>query len=52
LFHRTTTDTHEVLGPVKAVMEEGGELPVIYFSEGYLQQAGRWLAAIWREGLQ
>lgn len=52
--------THEVLGPVKATIEEGGELPVIYFSEGYLQQAGslaqaraaesgRRLAAIWRE---
>lgn len=55
--------THEVLGPIKATIEEGGELPVIYFSEGYLQQAGslaqaraaeagRRLAAIWREGVK
>jgi hypothetical protein len=55
--------THEVLGPIKATMEEGGELPEIYFSESYLQQAGslaqaraveaaRRLAAIWREGLK
>ncbi|BBO33632.1 S1/P1 nuclease [Lacipirellula parvula] len=53
--------THEVLGPVKATMEEGGELPEIYFSEAYLKQAGKLaqlravaagkrLAAIWREG--
>ena len=55
--------THEVLGPVKAIMEEGGELPTIYFSESYLKQAGNLaqlraaeaghrLAAIWREGLK
>ena len=55
--------THEVLGPVEAVIKEGGELPVIYLSEGYLKQAGglaQWraaeaghrLAAIWREGLK
>jgi hypothetical protein len=55
--------THEVFGPVKEVMKEGGELPVIYFSESYLQQAGslaqaraaeagRRLAAILREGLR
>lgn len=54
--------THEVLGPVKAIMEEGGELPTIYFSETYLKQAGRLaqlraveaghrLAAMWRAGL-
>ncbi|MBL9163066.1 MAG: S1/P1 nuclease [Planctomycetaceae bacterium] len=54
--------THEVLGPVKAILEEGGELPKIYFSESYLQQAGKLaqlraaeaghrLAAVWREGL-
>lgn len=55
--------THEVLGPVTAVMEEHGELPKIYFSEAYLRQAGNLaqlraaeaghrLAAIWREGLK
>lgn len=55
--------THEVLGPINATMEEGGELPEVYFSESYLQQAGRLaqlraaaagkrLAAIWREGLE
>ena len=55
--------THEVLGPIKATMKEGGELPEVYFSESYLQQAGRLaqlraaaagkrLAAIWREGMQ
>jgi hypothetical protein len=54
--------THEVLGPVKAILEAGGELPTIYFSEAYLQQAGKLaqlraveaghrLAAIWRAGL-
>jgi hypothetical protein len=55
--------THEVLGPIKATMEEGGELPEVYFSESYLQQAGKLaqlrasaagkrLAAIWREALK
>lgn len=55
--------THEVLGPIKATMEEGGELPEVYFSESYLQQAGilarlraaaagKRLAVIWREGIQ
>ena len=54
--------THEVLGPIKATMEEGGELPEVYFSESYLTQAGRLsqlraaaagkrLAAIWKEGI-
>ena len=55
--------THEVLGPIKATMEEGGERPEVYFSESYLQQAGRLaqlraaaagrrLAALWREGIE
>lgn len=55
--------THEVLGPIKATMEVGGELPEVYFSESYLTQAGRLaqlraaaagkrLAAIWREGVE
>lgn len=55
--------THEVLGPVKATMAEGGELPEVYFSEAYLKQAGRLaqlraaaagkrLAAIWKAGLK
>lgn len=55
--------THEVLGPIKATMEEGGELPEVYFSESYLQQAGglaqlraaaagKRLAAIWKEGVE
>ncbi|WP_428308491.1 S1/P1 nuclease [Lacipirellula sp.] len=55
--------THEVLGPVKATMEEGGELLEIYFSDAYLKQAGKLaqlraaaagkrLAAIWREGIK
>lgn len=55
--------THEVLGPIKATMEEGGELPEVYFSESYLQQAGglaqlraavagKRLAVIWREGIE
>jgi len=54
--------THEVLGPIKATMEEGGEVPEVYFSESYLQQAGglaqlraavagKRLAAICREGI-
>lgn len=55
--------THEVMGPIEATMKEGGDLPEIYFSEGYLQQAGKLsqlraaaagkrLAAIWKEGLE
>jgi hypothetical protein len=55
--------THEVLGPVKATMAQGGHLPTIYFSEAYLTQAGavarvraaeagHRLAAVWREGLE
>lgn len=57
------TYTHEVLGPVKATMAEGGELPEVCFSEAYLKQAGKLaqlraaaagkrLAAIWRESLK
>lgn len=54
--------TREVLGPVEALMKEGGELPVLYLSEAYLRQAGglaelraaeagHRLAKIWKEGL-
>lgn len=54
--------TREVLFLTEAVMKEGGELPVIYFSEEYLQraggvaqvraaEAGHRLATIWRQGL-
>jgi hypothetical protein len=54
---------YEVLRPIKATMEEGGELPEIYFSESYLQQAaglaqlraaaaGKRLPAIWKEGFE
>jgi len=33
--------TREVLGPVDAIMKEGGELPVLYLPEPYLQRAGK-----------
>ena len=51
------------MGPIEATMKEGGNLPEIYFSECYLQQAGKLsqlraaaagkrLAAIWKEGIE